>query len=133
MEDTNFLSHLATQMFGMPAIIIMTIASTRMYRSLSDFGTRTELCAMFYLFIISPAHCGLCHSITPGAEKFRRNRRSTRHANLAIKENARMEVAVHTTHEQYMTGQSTTSIGTEGDLRDKSHKPSLREDADSNV
>jgi hypothetical protein len=116
----------------MPAIVVMTITATRMYRSLSDFGSHTELCAIFLPFVIFRSHFSRCHSISTGPEGFRKSDPSAPHGNLAINAQSRLEVVVNTTHEQYMTGQSST-IGPERHLRDKSHKLGLHEDAESNA
>ena len=116
----------------MPAIVIMTITATRMYRSLSDFGSHTELCAIFLPFIIFRTHCSRCHSISTGPERFLKSGPSAPHGNLATNAHSRLKVVVNTTHEQYMMGEGST-IGPEGYLRDKSHKLGLHEDEESKV
>ena len=41
----------AMQMFQIPALIIMSIAATRMYRSLSDFGSDTGISETYETFV----------------------------------------------------------------------------------
>ena len=57
-------------------------------------------------------------------------------AALAINTHNRMEVAVHTTYDQYMPSlrdKNMSFVSAEGRPHDKSHELSLHEDAGSNV
>ena len=49
----------ATQMFQLPTLITMAMAATRMYRSLTDFGTGSAdmYDILSFLFSSSPARC----------------------------------------------------------------------------
>jgi hypothetical protein len=128
---TNVLPVPEAQMFTMPSIVVMTMAATRMYRTLSDFGTRTELCAIFP-FVVLSAHCDLCLSVSgsTGPEKFSGSRRSAPITNFSIEASNRVEVAVHTTYEQCMTGQNASPYST---VHDNSQKLNLHECVESSV
>jgi len=103
-------------MFLMPSLIIMSIAATRMYRSLVDFVSSSD--------------------ITKDSERHQRighNRTSA--PTISISPN-RMEVAVHTPYERDSTSQigrntSDLSMGDSGQLLEKPHV--VDEGLESNV
>jgi len=99
-------------MFLIPALVIMSIAATRIY--------------------CSPVDSELLTGFAKSAKNVRRRSRPLSHANLCINARTRMEVAVHTTHEQHLTSPKDENLSLasmEGQLRELS----LREDADRNV
>ncbi|KAH9968286.1 hypothetical protein BJV74DRAFT_868595 [Russula compacta] len=104
-------------MFLMPTLITMSIAATRMYRSLADFSSAAD--------------------ITRGSEGPQRightapNARLT--ANMPISY-SQMEVAVHTTYEQYpasQTDQHVSYINVDGQLGHKPRGLSFDDDLES--
>ncbi|KAI0299466.1 hypothetical protein BC826DRAFT_994521 [Russula brevipes] len=93
-------------MFFLPGQITLSIAATRMYRSLADFVST---------------------DITKGSERPRRightgsNAKSSSTIPIPLH---RMEVAVHTSYEQYSTAQTdqhVSYVGMDGQPHDKSH------------
>ncbi|KAH9968299.1 hypothetical protein BJV74DRAFT_868749 [Russula compacta] len=104
-------------MFLMPALMTMSIAATRMYRSLADFGAAAD--------------------ITRGSEGPQRightapNARLTSNMPISYRQ---MEVAVHTAYEQYpgfQTDQHVSYIGMDGQLGEKPRGLSFDDDLES--
>ena len=90
-------------MFQMPWLVTMSIAATRMYRSLSDFLS-PEVYDILFLFCLWPT-CILngYHSLHSGPHSNGRNIPVTKAA-PAVPFTS-MQVVVHTTCEQYLTSQ----------------------------
>ena len=124
-------------MFRLPAYITMTIAATRMYRSLSDFTRFTPRPNDMYVILSSPlfvfhVHRGRCRV---RAHKKLQNRypvfRETKRMNMASVPVDRMEVTVHIVSEQHVTPQmmdDRSSIRTGEKMDRKSNE--LSRDAD---
>ena len=53
-EVTNFLSYYGTQMFQMPLLITLSIAATRLYRSLAEYVSGTTEMYEPFFFVFSP-------------------------------------------------------------------------------
>jgi hypothetical protein len=99
-------------MFLMTSLITISIAATRMYRSLVDFGNSTEMCAILHFHHVSALiQCGRCHHSVMDPESRPPGRR-IRHvhadstfkstytaAAAAARSPKRVEMAVHTSHE----------------------------------
>lgn len=90
------------QMFLMPVLITMSIAATRMYRSLADFHCSTDMYVISFRLLTVLTLCGHCHrsmdsvrpprigSVIPNSQSF-----------IVPAPLRRVEVAVHTAHEKY--------------------------------
>ena len=96
-----------TQMFQIPALIIMSIAATRMHRSLVDYvsGPTSGYDDPSFPFFI--AHRVRCCSIQVNPRKFCRAAPTTNQMPATRIPRNQMEVAVHTTHMQYPPSQTS--------------------------
>jgi hypothetical protein len=100
----------------------MTIAATRMHRSLVDFASRsTDVYDV--LSVVFPAHCGQCRFSTP--HNLRNNSLPTpefKRSNATSIPMDRMEVAVHVVSEQHGTPRmkdDNLSISTNEQMHEK--------------
>ncbi|KAI9441046.1 hypothetical protein F5148DRAFT_829760 [Russula earlei] len=103
-------------MFQTPALITMSIAATRMYRSLSDFSSRGST--------------SLDYTKSTGLSGSSDNNR-VRVAPIQLNP---MEVSVHTDSEQYpasQVGQYASFVITDGQLGDKPHGLDVEDDVES--
>jgi len=132
VETTYFLWVLETKMFLIPMLITMTIAATRMYRSLTNYGSPhcTQVCVIFPSIILR-AHPGRCHKSSKGSDNIQISGRPALHMINA----RRVEVATNTTFdlEQRLTSprdNTVSFVSMEGQLNKESRELSLREDAD---
>jgi len=110
------LNDALNMMFFMPALATMSIAATRMYRSLVNFGSHTDI-------IMSSGN-------------HRRSTRATSHGNFAFNTRDRVEVAVHTTYEHHLTppkDPNVSFLSMEDQPCDKISKLSLPGDVGSNT
>ena len=90
-------------MFLMPALITMSIAATRMYRSLADTLCSTYVYVISSRFIAVLTSCGKCYRSVESVRPPRigpaiPNSKSTL---IVPAPPRRVEVAVHTAHEKY--------------------------------
>ena len=113
-------------------LITMTIAATRMYRFLTNYGSLhcTEGCVSFPSIILR-AHPGLCHNSSKGSDNVQRSGRPASHTMNAH----RVDVATHTTCdlEPRLTpprDKTVYFVSMEGQLNEESRELSLHEDAD---
>ena len=99
-------------MFLMPSLVIMSIAATRMYRSLTDFGSNN-------MYGVLPFHHSLrthfdrYHHSAVNWENTPRIGRAVSNPNSTFIVPAppkRMEVAVHMTHEKYTTSPADQNV-----------------------
>lgn len=116
-------------------LITMTIAATRMYRSLTNYGSPhcTEVCVIFLSFTLR-AHPGRCHNSLKGSDSVQRSGRPASHTVNAH----RVEVTTHTTYDSEKRlvppeDKTVSFVSMEGQLIEESRDLSLREDADYNV
>ena len=115
-------------------LITMTIAATRMYRSLSNYGS--PHCTEVYVIFLSStlrAHPGRCHKSLKGSDSVQRSGRPAFHT-----ANAHREVTTHTTCDSEKRlvppeDKTVSFVSMEGQLIEESRDPSLHEDADCNV
>jgi hypothetical protein len=126
-----------TQMFLMPWLIIISIAATRMYRSLVDFISSTDMYGILSSVILC-AHRRRCPRSTRDPERPQRIVRNDANATLTRTISIspdRMEVVVHLAREQHPTSQtgSDITLDANGQLPEKPHVPSLDEDLESNL
>jgi hypothetical protein len=108
-------------MFQVPAVVTMTIAATRMHRSLVDFTCESsDGCAILHLYFF-PAHYGRCrfsvedNSQTSGL-KFSKSKQT--HAR-PVPPNP-MKITVHTIFEQDLTQMSDHGLSIHTD--EEAHK-----------
>lgn len=105
----------ATQMFQLPAVIINTIAATRIYRSLADYTFGSTDMYSILRFHSSPALIivdgSLCSSLNAGSSKTDTKVSKMKWNNRASTPLKRIEVAMDTTYERYPTSQTTLSVG----------------------
>jgi len=121
---------LATQMFQAPAVITMTIAATRMHRSLTDYTPSPDMCAIRHFTLLLPIdHFSM--RVNP----------STHRLNFATPNQPRstqtplspMEITVCTVFEQHQTprlGRHDPSINTDEGVREKPNWPGLHRDVE---
>ncbi|KAF8490682.1 hypothetical protein F5888DRAFT_1807966 [Russula emetica] len=110
-------------MFQLPAVIINTIAATRIYRSLADYTFGSS--SMYYYifrFLSSPALIivggSFCSSLDVGSSRGDTKASKMKWNNLTPISRNRIEVTVDTAYEQYPTSRTTLSVGThQGDKR----------------
>ena len=120
----------------MPMLITMTIAATRMYRSLSNYGSPhcTEVCVIFLSSTLL-AHPGRCHNSLKGSDNVQRSGRPASHSTANAH---RVEVTTHMTCDSEKRlvppeDKAVSFVSMEGQLIEESRDPSLHEGADCNV
>ena len=120
----------------MPTLITMSIAATRMYRSLADFCSVTDMYSTLLSHYSARSPC-LVYRSTSGSEGPQRightapNARST--SNIPISY-SQVEVAVHTSYEQYpglQTDQHASYINVNGQMGHKPRGLSFDDDLES--
>ena len=134
-EDSNFICVFEKQMFMLPTMVTMSISATRMYRDLADYFLNTDVCAILRS-IIPRTHYGRRHNSIVSSDGTQRRRYPESHANSAINTHNRLEVAVHTTYDQYLGSPEDKDIPfvrMDGRLRDKPLRMSLHEGIGSDV
>ena len=130
-RGTRSLTSRATQIFQVPAVVTMTIAATRMHRSLVCFNSgSSDTCAILHFF---PAQCDRCLSRPKNVQisglKFARNKQT--HATTAPPNP--LEMAVCSVFEQHLTPQvidNDSSINTDGQTHEKRNSLSFGSDVD---
>jgi len=104
-------------MLQVPAVIILAIAATRMYRSLVDFASETTDMSDILSFHIYPcSQCSIPCSIQddPQADSHIFSRtKDTPRARTPV---ARMEVNMHAVYEQYPESQTSSPSVMDGQL-----------------
>ena len=68
----------------------------------SQIISSTPMCALFSRFIIPRTHYGRRHNSVLSPDRTQRRRHPESHGNLAINTHNQLEVAVHTTYDQYL-------------------------------
>ena len=129
------VSHIVfiTQMFQTPGLIAMTIAATRMYRSLTDFNNPE-----YYVSGPVLSHANRCrHPRLFDSHLSRMGRTAIAHPKAPVAV-GRVEVAVHTFSEGYppaMTGQCTSygSYSAGGQPQDNALEPGISSDLENAV
>jgi hypothetical protein len=124
------LMRLLTQMFVVPAMITMTVAATRMYRSLTNFGLPSNMYEIFFHSVCLQVHCRLCHRSALDPENTQRRNclgSNSKHSSLVPKlsESKQMEVTVHTAYEEHPMSHEThcdAYPSSDGRLSDKPGK-----------
>ena len=109
----------ATQMFQMPWLVTMSIAATRMYRSLSDF-----LSPDVYDIPFLSSLCLLYFSVHSNPHSNGRNIPVAKAVPAVPTSFTSMQVTVHTTREQYPTSQPN-DYGTYTRMDGKMHGPAI--------
>ena len=123
---------LATQMFQAPAVITMTIAATRMHRSLTDYTSSPDMCAIhhFALLTLIMDHLSMrMHSPASGL-----NFATPKQPHATQIPLSPMEITVCTVFEQHRTprlGRHDSSISTDKAVREKTNTLSLDQDVES--
>ena len=112
-----------TQMFQTPMWLTMSIAATRMHRSLVDYTSgSTDMCDTLTPFR-SPTHCGQCSfSAQETVQHSKLSDPKSRQIPAASTSLDRMEVAVHVVSEQHRSRQMSSD-----DSCIDAHEPEKRE------
>ena len=94
-------------MFVLPSLVTLTIAATRIYRSLSDFASHPNTYEIIFIQIVFTL-TGLCHR---SANDFESGNPSWQRSSRLVSTNKdtavvhipsdRLEVSMHTTHEEH--------------------------------
>ena len=114
----------------MPSLTTMSIAATRMYRSLADFLSSTEVYVVLSFYCISPlTQCGQCLRSTTDSELLHRKGRVFPNCKSTFTAPSLPDpvgVAVHTTREEYpssLTGENILYISRDHPGRLQCDKP----------
>jgi hypothetical protein len=125
VEATDFLCLSETQMFTLPSLIAITIAATRLYRSLAHFASPPTYDILpsspssRSLLSISLTHCSAQDSETPQSQRSNRLVSNAIPSIVQMPSN-RLEVTVHTAYEEYPMSQ----------IDDKPHKINFDDDVE---
>ena len=133
--EYEFLMRPYKQMFLMPSLVLMTITSTRMYRSLSDFNSATEVYEFFFSVIYCP-HCDLYHRSAMDSETLPRVVRAVGKLEFSPRTPSQLtEVVVHIHNDQHQTTLTDHDSHDTGNdrpeqLHDKPHSLSFDNDVE---
>ena len=123
-------------MFQVPAYITMTIAATRLYRSLADFSSSTDMYDILYSLPFW-AHCGRYRfSAHEALQDGRPVVHGSRRMVATLVPMDRVEVSVHIVSEQYVTPyirDDDSGISTGDEIHEKSNGMSYDKDAERGV
>ena len=122
-----------TQMFQIPSLIIMSIAATRMHRSLVDYvsGLTSVYDGSFFPFF--RAHRDRCRSVRVAPRTYCPSASTTNQMPTTRIQGNQLEVAVHTTHMQYPPSQTSLYDSMHRQLGGERPSLDLHDDLESNV
>jgi hypothetical protein len=122
---------LATQMFQAPAVITMTIAATRMHRSLTDYTSSPDMCAIHHFALLTLIMDYFSMRMNSPASGL--NFATPKQPHATQTPLSPMEITVCTVFEQHRTPRLSChdpSINTDKAVREKSNASSLDEDVE---
>lgn len=134
--EYEFLMRPCKQMFLMPSLVLMTITSTRMYRSLADFSSANEVYEFSFFSVTRCPHCDLYYRSAMDSETLPRVVRAVGKLEFSPRTPSQLtEVVVHIHDEQHqitLTDHDSHDIGNNRpeQLHDKPHSLSFDNDVE---
>ncbi len=123
-------------MFQLPAVIGMSIAAARMYRSLTDFvGGSTDMCFFLqFLYLLRSLFSMTCRALESFKIVDGKTTKAKWHPSAPTGVPLRkIEVTVDVNCEQHPTAQPIVIMDSDGRLGDRLHRSSLDNDLESTM